>query len=163
MDTYLSSSFWTSVGQYLLVGLCYCMIELFFELRSAKRYFTKRWDSRVVESNILRKRRVLEPSDPEYPTDLTTETEVLRFCLNASSSERIFNVTPNNDTFLPVPTVNKVSLSRSIGAWTLLWPFYALNLVIGRLLTEVWNILADMIVGTLRRIVLRTFQNAFKN
>lgn len=60
------------------------------------------------------------------------------------------------------PKVNRLELAEHIGAWTFLWPMYAVNLIIGDLLTEVFRSIADFLTHISGRFVKLSFANVFK-
>lgn len=77
--------------------------------------------------------------------------------------DRIVEIQLNADDKITVePRVNKIQLAEHIGAWTFLWPAYAISLIIGDLLTEVFNILADILANISGRLVRLSFSNVFK-
>lgn len=60
------------------------------------------------------------------------------------------------------PVINKIELAEHIAAWTIFWPFYAVALVLGDLLAEVWDALADFLANFAGRWVKLTFKDVFK-
>lgn len=61
-----------------------------------------------------------------------------------------------------VPTINKAQLVGNVLTWTLFWPFYAISLVIGDLLFEIVDFIAERLHGTFTRIVRSSFAGSFK-
>jgi hypothetical protein len=62
----------------------------------------------------------------------------------------------------PEPLIDKLELAESIGVWTFFWPAYAVSLVIGDLLTEVFNVIAEFLVKISGRFVRFSFADVFK-
>ena len=60
------------------------------------------------------------------------------------------------------PRVNRIELAEHIGAWTFLWPAYLVSLIIGDLLTEVFNAIAEFFATISGRFVRFSFSNVFK-
>lgn len=60
------------------------------------------------------------------------------------------------------PKVDKVELAEHVGAWTFLWPAYAISLIIGDLLTEVFTAIADFLASISGRVVKAAFSDVFK-
>lgn len=71
-------------------------------------------------------------------------------------------LTVNEAETAPEPKIHKKTLAESIGAWTFMWPAYLVSLVLGDLLTEVFNTLADFLVSISGRFVKLSFSNVFK-
>lgn len=61
-----------------------------------------------------------------------------------------------------VPVVNKRELAEHIAAWTSLWPAYAVSLVVGDLLAEVWSTLSSLLAKISGQFVKLSFANVFK-
>ena len=66
------------------------------------------------------------------------------------------------DHLTVVPRVDKVELAEHVGAWTMLWPFYAISLIIGDLLQEVFIAVADFLASISGRAVRFAFRDTFK-
>lgn len=60
------------------------------------------------------------------------------------------------------PVVNRGELADHICAWTSLWPGYAISLVFGDLLAEVWSALASVFAKISGQFVRISFSNVFK-
>jgi hypothetical protein len=59
------------------------------------------------------------------------------------------------------PSVNKLRLGKSICAWALLWPFYAIHLLLGDLLQHVADALASLFAKFGSRFVKLAFAGVF--
>jgi hypothetical protein len=71
-------------------------------------------------------------------------------------------VLSDEDKVTVEPKVNRVELAEHIGAWTFLWPTYAMSLICGRLLTEAFRLAADFFAWVSGRFVRLSFKNVFK-
>jgi len=60
------------------------------------------------------------------------------------------------------PKVNRQQLAENVGVWILFWPFYAISLIIGDLVTEIFRFIADLLVQMSGRFVRNAFKDVFK-
>lgn len=60
------------------------------------------------------------------------------------------------------PVVNRARLSAFIGAWTFLWPAYAVSLILGDFVVEVFRVIGDAFSKLGGRFVKLTFADTFK-
>ena len=79
-----------------------------------------------------------------------------------SFRNRIIEIKVASDKVSVEPKVNKVELSEHITAWTFLWPAYAVSLILGDLVVEIFNALADLLVKISGQFVKISFANVFK-
>jgi hypothetical protein len=79
-----------------------------------------------------------------------------------SFRNRIIEIKIANDKVSVEPKVNKIQLSEHITAWTLLWPAYAVSLILGDLVVEIFNFIADVLVKISGQFVRISFANVFK-
>jgi hypothetical protein len=75
---------------------------------------------------------------------------------------RIIEIKVGSDKVSVEPHVNKIELSEHITAWTLLWPAYAVSLILGDLVVEIFNFIADVLVKISGQFVRISFANVFK-
>jgi len=68
----------------------------------------------------------------------------------------------NPETMVVEPTVNRSRLASFIGAWTFLWPAYAVSLLLGDFLVEVFRVIGDVFSKLGGRFVRFTFADVFK-
>lgn len=68
----------------------------------------------------------------------------------------------NEETLEVQPVVNRTRLASFIGAWTFLWPAYAVSLVLGDFLMEAFRIIGDIFSKIGGRFVKLTFADVFK-
>jgi hypothetical protein len=73
-----------------------------------------------------------------------------------------FTVLTDRDPPTLEPKINRLRLSQSIFAWIILWPFYAVNLVLGDLLARVGDMLADLFAKFGGRFVKAAFSGIFE-
>lgn len=60
------------------------------------------------------------------------------------------------------PVVNRGRLASFIGAWVFLWPAYAVSLILGDFLVEVFRVIGDVFSRIGGRFVRMTFSDTFK-
>ncbi len=60
------------------------------------------------------------------------------------------------------PVINRARLSAFIGAWTFMWPAYAVSLLLGDFLVEVFRVIGDFFSKIGGRFVRLTFADTFK-
>jgi hypothetical protein len=88
---------------------------------------------------------------------------ITKFCENTSFYRARFIHAELKEEELEIePKVNRLSLSRNIGSWAFFWPFYAISLILGDLLNEVFKAIADFFVRLSSRFVRLQFANVFK-
>lgn len=100
-----------------------------------------------------------ETGHAEYVDD--ARSEILSFVRNYRSRNRIVNADSTEDRLGVQPRINKVELAEHVSAWTIFWPAYLFSLVIGDLLAELWDIVADFLVNVSGRFVRRAFSDVF--
>lgn len=71
-------------------------------------------------------------------------------------------VLTDGDKLAVEPKVDKLELASHVSAWTFLWPAYAISLIIGDLLTEVFSAFADFLASISGRVVKAAFSDVFK-
>lgn len=81
---------------------------------------------------------------------------------NSSWLERDFvEVIMDDDTGTIQPVIDRSRLASFIGAWTMLWPAYAVSLVLGDFLTEVFRAVSDLFANLGGRFVRFVFGGVF--
>lgn len=68
----------------------------------------------------------------------------------------------NSETYQVQPIVNRGRLSAFIGAWTFMWPAYAVSLVLGDFMVEVFRAIGNFFSTLGGRFVKLTFDGVFK-
>lgn len=139
---------WGNIGIYLGIGLCYSILEFALDVRRSARFWAEQWAG--------------------FKSTRTTETRLVSDFISSRTSygdgkyyhKRIIGVQGSGTVI--EPKINRQQLAESIGVWTMFWPFYAISLIVGDLLTEVFRVLADMLVGLSGRFVRAAFKDVFK-
>ena len=182
---FLARDLWVMVGGYLAIGLGYSLIEFFLNVRRSAKNWAESWTSfksnkstikkfdkeaAQATDNIRRKRLAyqgdasdLVKEEPITAAGLMAATYVEQNTRNSRSGEIIsIRLGTESDESPVVPYVRRFVLARHVSAWTIFWPFYAISLIIGDLLTQIFRIIADIIVYMSGRMVKRMFKNVFK-
>lgn len=119
----------------------------------------------TVAEAILRARE-LHGMGTDEAREMTREatSAVDSFKSNYRFRNRIvqLNTDRDSDRLSVEPRINKVELAEHVAAWTIFWPFYLVALIVGDLLTEVWNVIADFLATFAGRFVKMTFSDVFK-
>lgn len=176
-DAIRSWTFWEPMAAYLAAGLVYAIVEFIFSIRRAARDYAAKWEERLG-SNFFRGYREIEGGGRiEEAVNLRealkraeagdaemkklADENISAFIRNNAYRNQIVELVQGEDG-KPEPKVNKVELAEHIGAWTFFWPFYLLSLILGDLLTEVFNIVAEFFVSLSGRFVRMSFKDVFK-
>lgn len=189
-DTVRSWAFWEPVGAYLAAGLVYSIVEFVLDVRRSARKYKSIWEQYLSskievkqlddkglprqEENVRRGgtqtitkslavREVLQNTDDRSNAAVAKDL-VDSFVTHNSGrpSYGFVGLKANESGSAPEPVIDKVELAEHIGAWTFLWPAYAVSLVLGDLLTEVFNWLTDTLVKLSGRFVRMSFSDVFK-
>jgi predicted secreted protein len=152
---------WTFVGLYLLIGLGYSIIEFLLEVRRSARYWSGKWEDfkKAAQRRMHGETMGQYKTTDEPTTNLVTEFLHWR---NDVSYLRIIGIEATADGTNIEPKINRQQLAESIGCWTIFWPFYALSLIFGDLLNEVFRIIADLVANISGRFVRMAFKDVFK-
>lgn len=103
---------------------------------------------------------ILAISDKAHAVLTSEANSILRgFCSTNTKAPFIVASIDNSEIR---PEIQKWSLTRWLTAWTCLWPAYALSLIFGDLLREVFIAFTDMLVAMSTRFVRATFADVFK-
>lgn len=183
-----SWSFWTPLWMFLGAGVAYSILEFVLEVRRTARRYTELWarnlerridvkqldakgDPRSEETLSGRSKQWVTKSltmreilaNREDPSNAAVAEDLLTSFVNDDRSRYGFvGLTLNADKTAPEPKIEKLKLAEAIGAWTFLWPVYAVSLVLGDLLTEIFNAIADALVKLSGRFVRMSFSDVFK-
>ncbi len=89
---------------------------------------------------------------------------VLRSFINSTYTPKdaAFVKVVGNTNNLPEPKIDKEELTAHVGAWTFWWPAYAVSLILGDLLTEVFRVISDFLITISGRFVNMAFKGVFK-
>jgi hypothetical protein len=67
-----------------------------------------------------------------------------------------------DESFQPKPSINKAKLSSFISAWTILWPFYLVVMILGDIVANIFEWVTEIINAISFKAVEKIFQSAFK-
>lgn len=155
----------TYVGIYLAIGLAYSIIEFMLDVRRSVRYWSERWASYMQSEGSTR----YSSKSVEQFRNMARDEKANMFVATNVGQRRIITIGMNenpsadkNDKDLIVPKVDRKELAEAIGCWAIFWPFYAVSLIIGDLLMEVWRTFADFMVYMSGRFVRMAFSDVFK-
>ena len=176
-DTIRSWTFWEPTFAYLAAGLVYSIVEFVLSIRRSARYYKKAWEDRLsgswfrgykdidgggrIEEKITLREALSRAAAGDEAMAANTKDSVESFIRNTRPADKIVGLEVGPDG-APSPKVDKVELAEHIGAWTFFWPFYALSLILGDLLTEIFNIVSSFFVHLSGRFVRLTFRDVFK-
>ena len=171
-------AFWEPMLAYLAAGIVYSILEFVLNIRRSARNYKTAWeyalgqplalirDDRTVSGGRTKEVITLKEAlaravvgEDAAAIDAAKEA-VSRFVDRNSSRNVIVELSLVEGT--PEPRINKIQLSEHIGAWTFFWPFYMISLVIGDLLTEIFNQLSEFFVSLSGRFVRMSFKDVFK-
>lgn len=157
-STFTSTSFWGPVGIYLAIGVGYCFIEFFFQVKKESRLWKRNWEHFYQKET--HRRGALPTQTSDHPT--LEET----FFSSHRRSEKLHDsalvrMTLNSHK-KPVPTIDRSALTKSITVWILFWPAYAISLVLGDMLAQFFRRFADVLASLSTGLVRRMFANTFK-
>lgn len=141
--------FWANVGIYLAVGLGYSLLEFALDVRRSARYWAEEWNK-------------FKRAHPKNTENLAIEFASKWPTFTKHYDRRIIGIDINSLHDGVEPKINRQQLAESIGVWTLFWPFYAISLVLGDLLTEVFRVIADVLAKLSGRLVRAAFKDVFK-
>lgn len=157
----LSAPFWKNLGLYLAIGLGYSLVEFFFEVRRDSRQWGKDWEAFKANEAIREGRpERVAPGVALQQNKAEQQTLEQRFVSNRRNTEWLVNVTLKEGRIEPV--INRKALAENISCWTLFWPAYAVSLILGDLLEEIFRKAADFFVMVSGRFVRATFAKSFK-
>lgn len=169
-----TANVWKWIGIYLGVGLVYSIVEFMLDVRRSARFWSASWTSyvsatkekftkNVERAKIHRITEKFEAGEPVQPTNKELVDDFLSTHYRYVNYEgRIIGIVATKDAQGIVPKVNRSQLAESVGCWTIWWPFYAVSLIIGDLLTEVFRVIADVVANMSGRFVKLAFRDVFK-
>jgi hypothetical protein len=143
---FLSESFWAAAGTYLTIGLVYSLLEFGLAVRKAAKHWAVKWETHKNRQGTR-----------EHPAEVAVAFMRLE---GGFRVDRIINVEVEHGNI--VPKVNRDALGDHLFCWTFFWPFYAVSLIIGDLLLNVFTGIANAITKMSSRVVRRAFHGVFK-
>lgn len=152
-DFLRSWAFWKPVLYYLAFGLVYSVVEFFFEIKRAAKHWDQAWRA-YLQSN--------PPKNSADRADLARKfvSENRLPYAQYAREHPIIDLEADGENVKP--KMNKTELADSIGAWTLLWPPYAVSLLLNDLLQHIWEWMSELLVAISGRFVRFTFRDTFK-
>ena len=173
-----SASFWQMAGIYAILGLTYSVIEFFLHVRKNAKETSTSWAKFIKKQEVWFLKEIAEIS-PELASFVkdgrlnVSNEEVLKFgdeeqrarvlqsfTYYHSSKSNLIKIKSAENSVKPV--IDRDELASHIGAWSVFWPFYAISLVFGDLLEEVWDTIARFIIKISEKFVNSAFSNIFK-
>jgi hypothetical protein len=174
-------SFWAPLAAYLGLGLVYSCLEFGLTIRRSARHLAGLWSDwlKTTESvrfkdnegrvdishaDLIREARERGAEWGAFQTAVDAiKSFITNSCFRAQCQEdRIIGTVLGADKLSVEPKINRGELTEHVGAWTFLWPAYALSLIFGDLLTEFFRVVADVMVNLSGRIVKVAFRDVFK-
>lgn len=158
----MSAEFWKNVALYLCIGLVYSWaVEFPFSIRRASRSYRERWKS-LVQGDKNLKSYLSNPTGCGETVKSSAAQETHRFHDRNDTKSRLIGIDLSEDKLSVTPRVNRRALVDNVSSWTLLWPAYAVSLVIGDLFNQVIEFLVDVSTKLSGAAVRFAFQNTFK-
>lgn len=159
-ETVSTWQFWKPFVWFLGAGLLYSVLEFMLDVRRSARRFKDLWDKHIDgrrEAYADAKLNGPASADFQKVADSTRE-----FVDRFGNKHALVTIVRGEDKISVEPKINKVELAESIGAWTFFWPVYAVSLILGDLLTEVFRVIAEFFVKLSGRFVRMSFADVFK-
>jgi hypothetical protein len=179
---------WKEFAIYLAIGLGYSVIEFIVQTRTVAREYADSWESHTSNNQVLKdhlaspvtvpvaaekdillmdgERQSSQEAEKVYQDAVmkynAVTTEISRFVARVDKYGELIAVKASADGLSVEPFVRKKVLVEYVSAWTVLWPFYALSLIFGNLLTEIVTVLVDITTKFSGAFVRLTFKNVFK-
>ena len=160
---------------YLGIGFVYSLLEFFIAVRKSKEYYKLRWeeypkdgtntkwdyedvaaDDAVNNSTFPQSRQKVAIDVPKTPDQIKHD-----FIVRQQAHSKIVMVRINEETKEIEPYIQPGELSASLSAWTLLWPFYGLYLVLNDMLLKLFDHIAKFFAALFSEQLKRFFRNTF--
>lgn len=145
---FLNPGFWKFVGLYALAGLVYSIIEFAIIIRKSRTYMAGVWSRFLVRWN-------------KELAEQASGSQAQEFIDYYGSTSYAFVGLELKDGNVE-PKLNRGRLSGYISTWTLFWPAYAISLIFGDLIAEIFNTAADFLASISGRAVRRFYSGTFK-
>lgn len=150
-------------GLYFLAGLAYSLVEVVFTIFKAKTYWAALWQKDlkmvIIDITNIEDPDRLIPLEKAYATGKIDEAQYRSklFTQRHDDSFGFVGVTQNESGGVE-PRIVAPILFGYVFDWALFWPFYAINLVFGR----VWNLIGNFFRTFTRYTTKLIFGNVFK-
>lgn len=178
-NLFWSRGIWVYVAWYLGIGVVYSLVEFGLEVRRSVRIWAKRWNEHkqqfsktyvplVIEGTSplivvsVRAASVFSDSDLAYRRSRVSDFIIQYQNRGCNTGPGIIVIRSTDYRDAIEPSVNRKVLAENIGCMTIFWPFYAVSLIIGDLMAEVFRVIADVVASLSARIVRASFKNVFK-
>jgi len=177
-NTLLSAAFWTPIVVYIGLGLLYSGLEFALAVRKSVSRSSEIWadflkDTGARFGRSLRGESNFKGTNEELiklgrADNASVENRAIafevcqRFIERTSDSRDFIGFETNSTTITVEPKIDRFNLSQFIGAWVVFWPFYAISLILGDMLAEIWKTIANVIAKYCGRFVRNAFASAFK-
>jgi len=132
------------IGTYVVIGLAYSFLEFLMNARRMRGKFSQFWENFVAGEFSFR----------QVSVDGVNKQNGRIFYIK--------NLDFINEFTKPVIETNRAALAGWIWTWTVLWPFYAVSLILGDMLKMVFDIIADVFVKFSKYITSYMFKDVFK-
>lgn len=151
IDFLTASHTLTMFGYYILIGIAYSCFEFTYQIMSdrsaAKNIF-------AANKNV---KTILEKHNKEVIyTDLLYETNSPY--ATANKKMHLVQYTIKNKGELPKPTIDKSTVIGYATGWIILWPAYLVEMLFGRLVVKIVNIVSSILSGIGGKIVQSLFK-----
>lgn len=167
----LSAALWVPVGVYAAIGLLYSGLEFLLTVRRSVRKTADRWAAFLKDyvphgyggQKSSTNGQAIERAKAEDATE--DEVKTANSVINHFSDMYKFDFIgfeKQKDSMNIEPKIDRLDLAQYIGAWVVFWPFYLVSLVLGDLLTELFQSIADFVAEHCGRFVRNAFSGVFK-
>lgn len=140
-----SGAFIFGILKYVIAGLLYSALEIYLFIHDASQRFS---------AKVVAAKKSYEKRNSSNLTSNSSYDFVKTFGFIESSYRADENIVSTN--------VNTSTLSKYIGSWTLFWPFYLIDLVIGRWFANIFNGIATVVSTMTKNRIQRIFESKAK-
>jgi hypothetical protein len=118
---------WKNIGIYALIGVVYGLtVEFYSAARRAKTTHLIEWQEFVANIDIDNYITYGTGADVEK-----TKAKIDEWVVQNSGKYSIIRLELSSSCRTITPKIHKVNFARELTAWTLLWPAYAISILIG--------------------------------
>lgn len=153
---------WLSIAGYLGIGLLYSwLIEFPFAARRASKKWREVWESFLSQNREVK----AALKDPGGSTALELEEakgRIRSFVHQHFDRRELISVIQGESGTEVLPKVNRRVMVDNVTAWSILWPAYAVSLLVGDLFTQIVESLVDLMSNLSGRFVKWAFADTFK-
>lgn len=161
LDMFFSSAFWKNIALYLAAGLVYSwLVEFFFSVRRSSRFYADKW-AETVKSDKKLKAYLADPWNSDSEVTRSAKESMEKFVSYYRNNGKVITVAMSDDGTI-TPRTNRRELVNSITAWTILWPAYAISLIVGDLFKQVVEVIVDVTSKLSNGFVRWAFRDTFK-